>query len=305
MTRVVAARLLQAVAVLWAVGTLMFFLLRLAGDPLSLLLPEDFPQPLREAVRVELGLDGPLWWQYLQFLSNALRGNLGFSFYHRQPAMLLVLERVPASLELVAGAMGLALAAAIPLGVISAIRRGSLVDRGSLFASLVGISAPPFWIGIMLILVFTVQLGWFPSSGRGGLRYLVLPALSLSFSRIALLVRLVRAGMLDVLGQDYIRTARAKGLPERVVVFKHALKNTLIPVTTVAGLQMGALLAGAIVTERIFAWPGMGRLALDAIDRLDYPVVIAYALVVAAAFVVTNLVVDLTYSLLDPKVRYT
>jgi len=204
----------------------------------------------------------------------------------------------------VGAALAISLAVSIPVGVIAATRRGSWLDRGALVGSLVGISAPPFWVGIMLILVFAVELRLLPSSGRGTLAHTILPALSLAFYRIALFVRLVRSGMLDVLGQDYVRTARAKGLPERLVVFRHALRNILIPLVTLAGLQMGQLMAGAVVTERIFAWPGIGRLLLDAIYRLDFPVVIATAMVVAVIFVLINLVVDMTYTWLDPRVRY-
>jgi peptide/nickel transport system permease protein len=254
-------------------------------------------------MRRTLGLDRPLAVQYGAFLAAALRGDLGTSFYHGVPAMGLVLERLPATLELILTAMLLALLVAVPAGVAAARRPGSPVDRLARAASLLGISAPPFWIGIMLILVFAVELRWLPSSGRGTAAHLVLPAASLALYRVALFTRLVRAGMLEALSQDYVRTARAKGVPEGRLLFGHALKNTLIPVVTVAGLQMGSLFAGAIVTERIFAWPGMGRLILEAITKLDYPVVVAWALVVAAAFVAVNLLFDCVYSLVDPRVR--
>jgi len=218
--------------------------------------------------------------------------------------MSLVLDRLPASLELVVTCLAFSVLVSIPLGVLSAVNRGRWLDQLTLSGSLIGISAPPFWVGIMLIFVFAVHWQVLPSSGRGTWMHLILPAFSLSLRRIALFVRLIRSGMLDILSQDFIRTARAKGLSERAVIYKHALKNTLIPFTTIAGLQMGSLLVGAIVTERIFAWPGMGRLILDAIYKLDYPVVIAYAIVTAIMFVIINFVVDITYSLLDPRVRY-
>lgn len=304
MGRYVVRRLVHMVIVLWVVFSAIFLILQLTGDPVSVLMPELATEAQREAMRRTLGLDQPVTYQYAAFLASALRGNLGVSYYHNQDALGLVLQRVPASLELVGTALVISLAVSVPVGVIAATRRGSWLDRGALVGSLVGISAPPFWVGIMLILVFAVELRLLPSSGRGTLAHAVLPALSLAFYRIALFVRLVRSGMLDVLEQDYVRTARAKGLTERLVVFKHALRNILIPLVTLTGLQMGQLMAGAVVTERIFAWPGIGRLLLDAIYRLDFPVVIATAMVVAVIFVLINLVVDMTYTYLDPRVRY-
>ncbi len=303
MLRYLGRRLVGAAFALVAVSAVVFVLLRLAGDPLQLLVPQDASQADVEAMRRALGLDRPWLVQYAGFVAAALRGDLGTSFYHGVPAMTLVLERLPATLELILSAMALSLAVAVPAGVAAARRPGSAIDRLARGASLLGISAPPFWLGIMLILVFAVELRWLPSSGRGSLAHLVLPAVSLALYRVALFTRLVRAGMLEALSQDYVQTARAKGVPERRVLFAHALKNTLIPVVTVAGVQMGSLLAGAIVTERIFAWPGMGRLILDAITKLDYPVVVAWALVVAAVFVAVNLLVDCLYLLLDPRVR--
>lgn len=303
MLRYLGRRLVGAAVALVVVSAVVFVLLRLAGDPLQILMPPDASQADVEAMRRTLGLDRSWPAQYAAFAAAALRGDLGTSFYHGVPAMTLVLERLPATLELILTAMALSLAVAVPAGVAAARRPGSAIDRLARGASLLGISAPPFWIGIMLILVFAVELRWLPSSGRGSLAHLVLPAVSLALYRVALFTRLVRAGMLEALSQDYVQTARAKGVPEGRVLFAHALKNTLIPVVTVAGVQMGSLLAGAIVTERIFAWPGMGRLILDAITKLDYPVVVAWALVVAAVFVVVNLLVDCVYSLLDPRVR--
>lgn len=296
-------RLIQSLAVFLGVSLVIFLMLRTAGDPVQILLGEEGTQHDVARLREALGLDRSLPVQYLLFLRNALRGDLGVSYHHGVPAMELVLERVPATLELAGAAMLIAVVLAIPLGVIAANHRGGPLDRFFLSGSLVGISAPPFWVGIVCILVFGVVFRWLPTSGRGGWEHLILPAGSLALYRLALFIRLVRSGMLDVLGQDYVRTARSKGLAERAVVFKHALKNTLIPFITIAGLQMGSLLAGAVVTERVFAWPGMGRLILDSIQKLDYPVVMSWALVTAAIFILINLIVDVSYSFVDPRVR--
>ncbi|MDR7485353.1 MAG: ABC transporter permease [Armatimonadota bacterium] len=304
MTRFLVNRLLQMVGVFLIISMIVFMLLVLTGDPIELLLPPAADINQVEALRTQLGLDRPWYVQYAKFVRSALRGDLGTSFYFHEPAVRLVLQRLPASLELVVWTMVVSTLLAIPLGVLAATRCGTWLDRGVLVGSLVGISAPTFWIGIVLIAFFVVALGWLPSSGRGGWEHLVLPVATLAFYRVALFIRLIRAGMLDVLGQDYIRTARAKGLFERLVVYRHALKNTLIPFVTISGLQMGGLIAFAIVTEKIFAWPGMGRLLLISIERLDYPVVVAYAIVTAALFVVINLTVDLLYALIDPRIRY-
>ncbi len=304
MARFLATRLLQTVVVFFFISAIIFSLLVLTGDPIELLLPPAAGPDQIQAMRVNLGLDQPWYVQYWKFLRNAVRGDLGTSFYFGESAIKLVLERLPASLELVIWTMILSTALAIPLGVLAAVRRGSWFDRGVLAASLVGISAPTFWIGIVLIAVFVVALGLLPSSGRGEWVHLVLPVTTLAFYRVALFVRLIRAGMLDVLAADYVRTARAKGLYERSVIYRHALRNTLIPFVTISGIQMGGLIAFAVVTEKIFAWPGMGRLLLLSIERLDYPVVIAYAIVTAALFAVINLTVDALYAFLDPRIRY-
>lgn len=302
--RFVIRRAAQTVVVLWFVSAVIFFIINFTGDPISLLMSELSSEAEKEAMRQTLGLDKPILARYLSFLKGAIRGDLGTSYYHHQPALRLVLERVPASMELVAAALVIAVIVSIPVGILAAMYRGTWLDRGALVASLFGISAPAFWIAIMLILVFAVELRWFPSSGRGTLAHVVLPAFSLALYRIALFVRLVRSGMLDVLGYDYIRTARAKGLSEMAVVAKHAFRNILIPVVTLMGIQMGHLIAGAVVTERIFAWPGMGRLLLDAVYKLDYPVVIASVMVVAFIFAGINFLVDVSYAYLDPRVRY-
>lgn len=304
MTRFLISRLLQMIGVFLVISLVIFLLLIFTGDPIELLLPPAAGIDQIEAMRRTLGLDQPWYVQYLRFVRSALRGDLGTSFYFHEPAGRLVLQRLPASLELVFWTMLVSTVIAIPLGVMAASRPNSWLDRGVLVGSLVGISAPTFWIGIVLIALFVVTLKWLPSSGRGGWEHLVLPVGTLAFYRVALFLRLVRSGMLDVLGQDYIRTARAKGLYERVVFYRHALRNTLIPFVTIGGIQMGGLIAFAVVTEKIYAWPGMGRLLLISIERLDYPVVVAYAIVTAALFVVINLAVDLLYAMIDPRIRY-
>ena len=270
-------------------------------------------------MRHHLGLDQPFAVQYWRFLQNALRGDLGTSFAFNQPAIGLILERVPATLELAVTAMALSVLMGIPAGMYAAIRPQSWGAKLILSASLLGISLPVFWLGIILILVFSVQLGWLPSSGRGetvliagvrsglftldGLRHLLMPAFTIAVFQLALNVRLVRAGMLEVMLQDFVKFLKAKGLSERRVVFVHALKNILIPVVTVLGLQLGNLIAFAVVTESIFAWPGMGKLVIDSIHALDRPVVLAYLLVVAVLFVCLNFVVDILYTFLDPRIR--
>ncbi len=304
MTRFLVGRLLQMLGVFLVISLIIFMLLVFTGDPIELLLPPAAGIDQVKALEVQLGLDQPWWVQYGRFLRSALRGDLGTSFYFNEPAIRLVLQRLPASLELVVWTMLVSTVIAIPLGAMAAVKPNSWIDRGVLVGSLVGISAPTFWIGIVLIALFVVTLKWLPSSGRGGWEHLVLPVATLAFYRVALFVRLVRSGMLDVLGQDYIRTARAKGLFERLVIYRHALRNTLIPFVTIGGIQMGGLIAFAVVTEKIFAWPGMGRLLLISIERLDYPVVVAYAIVTAALFVIINLTVDLLYAFIDPRIRY-
>lgn len=279
-------------------------MLHAAGDPVTILMPPDATVEQIEQMRRQLGLDRPLYVQYGRFLSRAMKGDLGVSYYHGVPALRLVLQRLPASLELVVAAMLISVILALPLGIWAGLRPRTLLDKSSLLMSLAGISAPPFWIGIVCILVFSVELKWLPSSGRGTFAHILLPAGSLAVYRLALFIRLIRAGMMDVLSQDYIRTARAKGLPERFVVYKHALKNTLIPFVTIAGMQMGSLLAGAIVTEKVFAWPGMGRLFLDSIGKMDFPVIIAWTIVTAAIFLSINTLIDILYVWMDPRIRH-
>jgi peptide/nickel transport system permease protein len=297
-------RVYQAILVFLVVSGIVFSILHISGDPIALLMPPEATPDQLEEMRRNLGLDKPLIVQYGLFLANAAKGNLGVSYHHGQPALKLVLERLPASLELVVTTIVISLILAVPIGVLAASKRGTIFDRASLLGSLVGISAPPFWIGIAFILIFSVELQWLPSSGRGTWTHLVLPATSLALYRLALFIRLIRAGMLDVMTMDFIRTARSKGVSEKKVIYKHALKNTLIPFVTIAGMQMGSLLAGAIVTEKVFAWPGMGRLFLEAIGVMDFPVIIAWTLVTATIFLSMNLAVDIIYVYLDPRIRH-
>jgi ABC-type dipeptide/oligopeptide/nickel transport system permease component len=298
-------RLLQSVVVVWGVSLLVFFLLRLApGDPVSLLLAETATPEQMDAVREKWGLNKPIPVQYMVFLSRALQGDLGDSLFFQQPAMEVLMERMPATLQLSAVALLFSLSVAIPVGMLSALKRDTIWDYLGTGLAMMGQAIPPYWLGIMLILVFSVALGWFPTSGRGTVWHLVLPAITLGSVLMALITRLVRSGMLDVLGEDYIRTARAKGLQERRVIVRHALRNILIPLVTVVGLQLGALFGGAVITESIFAWPGVGRLALQAINARDYPLVQASVLFISVVYVFLNLAVDILYVYLDPRIRY-
>ena len=289
---------------MWAVVTVVFVLLHAAGNPIAVLAPETMSEAQRAELAHSMGLDQPLSTQYINFLGDVLHGHLGISFYTNQPAMHLVLQRLGVTVELVAAAMLVAVVFGIPFGIISALHPGGTVDRFLRVVSVLGSSIPTFFLGIVLILIFSVELALFPSSGFGDWRNVVLPAFTLAFYRIALFTRLIRSSLISELTQDYVRTARAKGLPALAVTLKHAMRNALLPFVTSFGLQFGQLLGGAVITETIFAIPGMNRLALDAIARLDYPIVIAYVIVIAALFTAINLIVDLTYSFLDPRVTY-
>ncbi len=304
MTTFILRRLAQAMLTIWTVATLVFLLLHVAGDPAQILAPPDMSQVQVQELRRELGLDRPLPVQYALFLANLARGDMGISYYSGRPALRLVLERMPATLELVAAAVAIALVVGVPLGVAAALTAGRRLDRALRFVSVIGISAPTFWIGIMFILLFSLELNLLPSSGRGSATNLVLPAVTLSLFSVAFFLRIVRSSMLDVLRLDYVRTAQGKGLSPLSVNVKHALRNALIPFVTIAGLQFGQLLTSSVVTETIFAWPGMNRLVLNAMYRLDYPIILAFAVVVAVIFTTINLVVDLIYGLIDPRVRY-
>ena len=296
-------RLWQSVLVLFGVSVVVFLILHLTGDPAALLLPPDATAEDIARFRKSMGFDDPVAVQYVRFLKGALRGDFGESLRHGEPAMGLVVERMPATFELAGAALLLALCLAIPAGIISAVKRNTLVDYVSTVVALLGQAMPTFWLGIMLILVFSVRLSWLPSSGRGDLQHLILPAITLGLFTTARITRLTRSGMLEVLGQDYIRTARAKGVSEPPVVWKHALKNASIPIVTIVGIELGTLLGGSVITETIFAWPGVWRLSVQAIFNRDYPVVQAAVFLLASTFVIVNLLVDVVYTYLDPRIR--
>lgn len=304
MTRYVLRRLLQTVVTAIFVTVIVFSLARLTGDPTLLILPTEATEADRTFFRRQLGLDRSLPEQYLTFLGNALRGDLGVSFRYREPALDLVLSRLPATLELAAASMALAVIVALPIGILAAIRRGSYLDVGTRWFATLGQSTPTFWLGLILMLIFAVRLGWLPSSGRGGIEYLILPAITLGWYSAAAIARLTRSSMLEMMQHDFIRFERLAGLPERVIVIKHALKNAAIPIITYMALQFGVLLSGAVVTEQVFAWPGLGQVVVEAINTRDYPVIQAAVLVTAFLFLLINLAVDLIYSWLDPRIRY-
>jgi ABC-type dipeptide/oligopeptide/nickel transport system permease component len=296
-------RLVQAVVVILLVTLIVFFMVFLSGDPVVLMLPPETTREDIERFRRQMGYDDPALVQYARFLSGLVRGDLGESLRLHQPALGLVAERGVATFELAAAAMLVALGIAIPTGVISAIRRGSVYDLGFMMLAMLGQSLPTFWLGIMLILAFSVKLGWLPTSGRGGLEHLVLPAITLGTFYSGRVARLTRSVMLDQLGEDYVRTARAKGLREWAIVIRHALKNASLPIVTVVGLEIGAVLSGAVITETIFAWPGIGSLAIQAVLARDYPLVQAIVVVVALVFILLNFLVDVLYAYLDPRIR--
>jgi len=284
--------------------TLVFLLIHLTGDPVAVLAPETMSAGERTVLRASLGLDRPLWAQYGRYLTGVLHGNLGLSYYSGQPAMRLILERVPVTLELVVLAVAIAIGAGVPLGIWAAVRPGSFGDRIVGAVSVLGSSLPTFFLAILLIFLFSVELDWLPSSGAGNLAHFVMPAFALAFFRIALFTRLVRVSLIETLQQNYVRTARAKGMSEPTVVIKHALRTALLPIVTVFGLQFGQLFAGAVITETIFALPGMNRLALEALYRLDYPVILSYVIVVSVMFSAINLLVDLASGFIDPRVSH-
>jgi peptide/nickel transport system permease protein len=315
----VLRRVLQTVAVLLTVALIAFALFNYTGDPIAFMLPQDATIAERQAMRHELGLDRPFYVQFARFVDNAVHGEFGVSLRQGRKVSTLLRERLPATIELSVAAALIALVVGIPLGVYTALRRNSTLAHVLLAASLVGVSLPTFLIGILLILVFAVQLGWLPSFGRGdtvavgwwttgllttsGLRSLILPSITLALFQTTLIMRIVRAEMLEVLRTDYIKFARARGLTDRAVHFGHALKNTLVPVITITGLQLGAIIAFAIITETVFQWPGMGLLFIQAVNFADIPVMAAYLCFIAVVFVSINLAVDLLYYAVDPRLR--
>ena len=305
----VIRRILQSVVVVLVMSLVVFVGVHLVGDPVHILISDEMTQAEIDAFIHRLGLDRPVYEQYFHFLGNALRGDLGNSFVFGEPALKLILQRMPATLELAFAAFLLAVVVGIPFGMYAGIKPESPASRAIMAGSILGFSLPTFWVGLMLIMVFAVMLGWLPSTGRGdfgtwdGFRHLILPAFNLALFKMALVTRLARAGTREAALQDYVKFARAKGLSPSRVVLVHVLKNILVPVVTVLGLELGGLIAFSVVTETVFAWPGMGKLLIDSIQRLDRPVIVAYLVITVLMFVVINLVVDLLYSALDPRVR--
>lgn len=315
----ITRRVLQSLVVIFVMSLLVFFGINIVGDPVDLLINPDADQADIEAAIRALGLHRPIYEQYWYFLVNAFKGDLGNSFIFAEPALKLILQRMPATLELAFTAMLMAVVIGIPLGVLAGLRPESKVSKTIMAGSILGFSLPTFWVGLMFIMVFAVMLGWLPSTGRGettsllgiqvsfltwdGLKHLLLPALNLALFKMSLVIRLARAGTREVALQDYVKFARAKGLSSTRVVMVHIMKNIMIPVVTVLGLELGGVIAFAVVTETVFAWPGMGKLLIDSIQLLDRPVVVAYLMITVLMFIVINLVVDILYSILDPRVR--
>jgi peptide/nickel transport system permease protein len=311
-------RLIQMVVVLWAVSVIVFLMMTFTGDPVFMVVPIDATQAEIEQARRILGLDRPMIVQYGIFLSGLLQGDFGLSYVFRQPALDLILERLPATIEMVLVAMAIATVVAIPLGVYAGANPGKPLSRLIMSGSLLGVSLPGFWVGMMLIWILAVEYRIFPSSGRGdvgtvlgmetslatasGWHHIVLPAFTLSVGTLAILLRMTRAGMMEVTRQDYMRFARAKGVSRRGMLYGHGLRNALIPVVTIFGLQLGDLIAFATITETIFAWPGMGKLLIDSIYRADRPVIVVYLMLVALIFVLINFVIDILYTLIDPRI---
>lgn len=312
-------RLMQSFAVLAVMSLIVFIGVNVIGNPVDILISPDADQIERERTIAALGLDQPVHVQYAKFVEGALKGDLGRSFVHSMPAVQLILERMPATLELVFAAMLIAVSLGIPLGLWAGLKPDSWAGKTIMTGSIFGFSLPTFWVGLMLIMVFSVELGWLPSNGRGptdvvlgvpltifsveGWSHLLMPALNLALFKLSLIIRLTRSGTREALMQDYVKFARAKGLSPTRVVGVHVLKNIMIPIVTVIGLEFASTVAFAIVTETVFAWPGMGKLIIDSINVLDRPVIVAYLLIIVALFVTVNLIVDITYSLLDPRVR--
>lgn len=319
MTVFIIRRLMQAGVVVLLMSFLVFSGVFLVGDPVDILISDEADEEDRERAIAGLGLDKPFHMQYLLFLRGALRGDLGESFIFEEPALLLIVERMPATMELALFALLIAVVIGIPLGMLAGFRPESITAKTIMSGSILGFSLPSFWVGIMMMVLFAVHLGWLPSTGRGptsewfgievsftswkGISHLLMPAINLSLFKLALVIRLARAGTREVVHQDYIKFARAKGLSGRRIVLVHVLKNILIPVVTVLGLEFGGLVAFSIVTETVFAWPGMGKLLIDSIGMLDRPIIVAYLMIIVFLFVIINLVVDVLYSILDPRVR--
>ncbi len=305
MKRYLLRRLLLVLPVVWGVSTLVFLFLHLIpGDPAEIMLGETARAADKAALRRDLGLDRPLPEQYLRFMGDLLQGDLGESYYFKAPVLDVVFERFPATLELAVAAMGIALLLSLPLGTLAALHAGGPIDHGAMLFAMLGVSMPRFWIGPLLIMLFSIRLDLLPVSGREGFASLVLPAFTLGTALAAMLSRMVRTSLLEVIDADFITAVRAKGAPEYLVIGKHAMKNALVPVITVLGLQFGALLSGAVVTEMIFSWPGIGGLLIQAIETRDYRLVQGCVLVIAFCYVFVNLLTDLCYAAVDPRVRF-
>lgn len=319
MLATIIRRLLQTLVVLLVMSALVFVGIYLVGDPVSMLASPEATDAQREAIRVSLGLDKPLWMQYFVFLGQAVQGNFGNSFLTGEPAMRLIVERMPATMELATVAMLMSVLIGVPLGIIAGLRPKAVSSRTIMTGSVLGFSLPNFWVGLMLIMLFAVQLGWLPASGRGetvsvlgvplsvltldGWASLILPASTIALAKCAMIIRVTRAATREALPMDYIKFARAKGIAEKRVLGVHLLKNILIPIITIAGLEFGQVVAFAVVTETVFSWPGMGKLLIDSIINLDRPVVVAYLMLIVFFLVILNLVVDIIYTVLDPRVR--
>ncbi len=315
----IVRRFLQAIFVVLAMTVIVFVGVHVIGNPVDILISPEADQAERARIIANLGLDLPLWQQYLHFLGGALKGDLGRSFVFNEPALKLIVQRMPATLELAVTAVLFSMCFGVPLGLYAGLKPDGFAGRAIMAASILGFSLPTFWVGLMLIMVFAVQLGWLPSTGRGetgmlfgipwsfltwdGLRHMFMPALNLSLFNISLVLRLTRAGVRETLPMDFVKFARAKGLSPRRVIFVHVLKNIMIPVVTVLGLELGSTIAFAVVTESVFAWPGMGKLIIDSINVLDRPVIVAYLMMIVLLFITINLVVDILYMVLDPRVR--
>jgi len=312
-------RLMQSILVVWIMSLIVFVGVNIVGDPVDMLINPEADQAEIERFIRDLGLDRPLHEQYWYFVLNALKGDLGNSFIFNQPALKLIIQRIPATFELALAALLMAVTIGIPLGVYAGLNPDYRISKTIMATSILGFSLPTFWVGLMMIMVFAVMLGWLPSFGRGetemlfgiefsfltrdGLAHLLLPALNLSLFKMSLVIRLTRAGTREVVHQDYIKFARAKGISQNRIIFVHLMKNIMIPVVTVLGLEFGGLIAFSVVTETVFSWPGMGKLIIDALHNLDRPVIVAYLMIIVIIFVFINLVVDVLYSILDPRVR--
>jgi peptide/nickel transport system permease protein len=304
MRRLILERVVQGLFTLLILSVIVFMSVRLSGDPALLLLPPEATTPDYEQLKKNLGLDKPLVVQYGNFLKDAIQGDFGMSITTRRPARDVLLERIPATLQLAAAGMALAVVVGIPLGVLSAVKRDSLLDKFVKFFAIIGMAAPQFWVAIMLILLFGAILQWLPTYGRGGPQHFILPAFVLAWSIMAGMMRLGRSSMLEILDSEYVKFARVKGLHERLVLWKHALRNALIPLLTFSGISLAGLLNGAIVVEVVFAWPGVGRLMLEGVMQRNFPVVVATVLTSALLYIITALIVDILYVYVDPRIRY-